>query len=363
LVRQNLPVPESKQWPAELRAIRATRPRRAARGKRAETFGAGLEQAEQLWEASMTVSATARPLLLFYGLCQAGRALCAAGVDHAGWQAPAMHGLQFECREPASGKLLDFSSATIKPQGGGLVQKVAEVMNSPVLTETVDMSRLTRSLGLPALTDASADPSMLAVSVNWLGSNALRPAKAQVTVWPIPNVWSTRTEPYESLGNTYSRVIPPSREELTAWLAPYPKLAEIARTAAIGHPEPLLDEDTRPEEPWKRWLVRVNTEEDMPHHEYFAWGRKLLDVDRTFVGAGPTGECIPLLGGNRAPQHPLIAWWLVLYGFSMLARYFPALWTVLLDADRSSAAVPIELTLEAAFVDVPRLLFEALRHI
>ena len=75
-----------------MRSLRADRPRFAARGARARTFGAGLEQAEQLWLASQNVGAIASPLLLFYGLTQAGRAICAAGIRGAAWRAPSSMG-------------------------------------------------------------------------------------------------------------------------------------------------------------------------------------------------------------------------------------------------------------------------------
>lgn len=65
-----------------LRALRHDPPGLAAvRGPRKRTFDAALEQAEQLFAAASVVGAAVRPLLLFYGLSQAGRALAAAWVS------------------------------------------------------------------------------------------------------------------------------------------------------------------------------------------------------------------------------------------------------------------------------------------
>ncbi|WP_218190860.1 YaaC family protein, partial [Pseudomonas sp. SID14000] len=47
-------------------------------GARKETFCAALEQAEQLFTAAKVTDAMVRPLLVYYGLNQAGRAIAAA---------------------------------------------------------------------------------------------------------------------------------------------------------------------------------------------------------------------------------------------------------------------------------------------
>lgn len=51
------------------------------RGGRRKTYGAALEQAQQLFTAASSVGIATRPLLLFYGLSQCCRATAAA-VKH-----------------------------------------------------------------------------------------------------------------------------------------------------------------------------------------------------------------------------------------------------------------------------------------
>src|SRR6266511_1906721 len=63
-----------------LRALRHAPPGGAHSGDRRKTFGSALEQAEQLLEAAATVGYAARPILLFYGLSQAGRAVAVGGL-------------------------------------------------------------------------------------------------------------------------------------------------------------------------------------------------------------------------------------------------------------------------------------------
>ena len=76
--------PREVSWRA-IRSLRANPPRHAG-GSRQATFAISLEQAEQLFTAAVTTGPAARPLLLFYGLPQAGRALVAARTPGDPWQ-------------------------------------------------------------------------------------------------------------------------------------------------------------------------------------------------------------------------------------------------------------------------------------
>jgi len=69
----------------------------------------------------------------------------------------------------------------------------------------------------------------------------------------------------------------------------------------------------------------------------------------------------PHLGDSgQAPPLPLMSWWLLLYSFSMLARYQPRKWMELLDVDKSEIAVGLQFSLELAMTIVPHLILEAL---
>ena len=65
-----------------------------ASGSRAEVFGSALEQAQQLFAAA-SVDYASRPILVFYGLSQAGRAIaaCAAAGGMNDWQLKG-HGIE-----------------------------------------------------------------------------------------------------------------------------------------------------------------------------------------------------------------------------------------------------------------------------
>jgi len=111
-----------------MRSLRADRPRLAARGARAKTFGAGLEQAERLWLASQNVGAIASPLLLFYGLTQAGRALCAAGIPDTAWEGAQQHGLHFQLTVPAYGSPLDLTTVRVRMRDNCLTKNDRQLM-------------------------------------------------------------------------------------------------------------------------------------------------------------------------------------------------------------------------------------------
>ena len=54
---------------------------------------------------------------------------------------------------------------------------------------------------------------------------------------------------------------------------------------------------------------------------------------------------------SNAVPSPLMTWWLLLYSFSILARYEPRRWMALLDLDKSKAAASLQYALEEALHD------------
>jgi len=71
-----------------IQALRASPPGLAAqKGARRRVFGAALGQWDALLGASGAVVPAASPILLFYALSQAGRAVCAAYISGQPWRA------------------------------------------------------------------------------------------------------------------------------------------------------------------------------------------------------------------------------------------------------------------------------------
>jgi hypothetical protein len=74
-----------------------------------------------------------------------------------------------------------------------------------------------------------------------------------------------------------------------------------------------------------------------------------------------TGEywLIPPVGEASDQLSPLLLWWVLLFGLSLLTRYEPAAWRAALDFDHSLLADPLAELLDQALDVVPDLLFLA----
>jgi hypothetical protein len=51
---------------------------------------------------------------------------------------------------------------------------------------------------------------------------------------------------------------------------------------------------------------------------------------------------VPEVGPSKDHLSPLMLWWVLLFGLSMLARYVPGAWSEALAVNESSLAVPLE---------------------
>ncbi len=67
----------------------------------------------------------------------------------------------------------------------------------------------------------------------------------------------------------------------------------------------------------------------------------------------------PALTGVEPPPSPLMTWWALLFGLSMLARYHPAEWAGALDRQHSRAAADMERAMDFALEAVPHLVLDA----
>ena len=59
------------------------------------------------------------------------------------------------------------------------------------------------------------------------------------------------------------------------------------------------------------------------------------------------------------PPTPLMTWWMILFGLSMFARYYPREWVKALDPDRSPEAVVLDRCMTSALERVPALVLHA----
>jgi hypothetical protein len=69
----------------------------------------------------------------------------------------------------------------------------------------------------------------------------------------------------------------------------------------------------------------------------------------------------PAVGSQKDYLKPLCAWWVLLFGLSMVARYEPALWADALSINESDLAADLEALLDDAMLAIPQLVLEALK--
>jgi hypothetical protein len=125
-------------WRA-IQALRAAPTGTADRDRqRRRTFTAALNQAEELAEAASAVTYAVRPLLLFYSLSQAGRAIAAAHLKAKAELSG--HGLSFTC-DPIA-----ILKSTVVPPGAqharGAFQDVATATGSLGLENPAELGAL-----------------------------------------------------------------------------------------------------------------------------------------------------------------------------------------------------------------------------
>lgn len=345
-----------------LRTFRAAPPGLATGEKanggilRRKTFGAGFEQAQQLWDAAARVPPDSKPLLLFYGLTQVGRAILAAFDPGQDWRG-AGHGLRLPPINTTPGQDLSLEDIRVEPNGRGLIQQVAALLGSPVLAENREPpGPACETCGRPTkrTTQKPAQASMGQVLATidkldavWVDLDLLnRPLEArELSELQVPDI------PYERFTLGLSPV-PAWVEERTIgqWLQPY------RITERLGEPE-------------YEWLVpSVRDGVRQASLQWSASGRlrsqwvlDSMDIGgEQLVRASGIGVVLIRLPGNCTLTHQLISWWLLLYQMSMLARYYPLEWRDLLDVDSSPLAVPIERVLNEAQHYLPFVIRDAI---
>ena len=356
---------ELESWGAALRSMRANRPNFAASGARARTFGAGLEQAEQLWRASEVVESVASPLLLFYGLTQAGRAVCAAGTPGNSWEGAQRHGLAFRFSPPADGAHLNLTTVIVSPNGSGLVHQVANILHSPVLNSSVSLSDLIASLDSDLLFDDSQIPHPRPLEVYENGDPGelfAADARQSLFLGPVPEHFASNREaiPPGPHNLAYTRIISPPGEPIAEWLAAYPTLRALGVPTSVDGPEPSggrIDSGD--------WVIRLAWDGGtrISGLNQSEWTARQLDVVYGDDTNATYGVVLPAVAGNNEAQDLLICWWLILYCLSMLARYYPTAWTEMLDVDTSLLAVPLDHLISVARSKVPTLLYRVLHNL
>lgn len=351
--------------PAAWRAIRSMRhaPPGAAElnPDRAAVFRAALEQAQQQVEAAGTVGYESRPLNLFYGLSQAGRAIAAAAVGldphyPAGVTPTAneaqtpwglkRHGIEADTDKVTEASFPDMTMTAPRPDPGkgrtpsGSFARLAALLSPGCdVSSGVTMGQLWASV-LEAVRDEPLTahwPCVLTLGVSRQLSG--RAFKASLFAGVLQDA-RDRTE-----------------AEITQELALYPTLKGY-QLLTEGR-APSWWNDTTQAQPVARldslvWTESVRPPDGNPQGEIHARttdyrGRRV--VRPTYAPA------------DTEPLHPLLTWWAILFALSMLCRYRPVVWSELIRVDTSEYASAIEHLLDVGLDAVPDLIERTIRWV
>lgn len=300
--------------------------------KLAAIYRAALQQFEELLHAAEVTGYPARPLLLFYALSQAGRAVVASrGQDPA-----SSHGLTVHDKDLLSGDPFEW---LVSPTKSGWFQTVAAATDSPGLSGPSALGALIASL--PEL------------SKPILREDSWHCARY---VEPLPYMGQLRVAVD---GSTWLRVgiaIDPDAASS----------AERIQQLLQGYPI-LVDAGYR--------LVTLPGIDDAVVWSPTTGGQSLIvllhDPDMTKTPERALDEMVPQyrwvgrrwlrpsLYDGEPPPSPLMTWWALLFGLSMLARYHPAEWADALDRQSSTAAAELERTMDLAIEALPHLVLDA----
>jgi hypothetical protein len=294
---------------------------------------------EQMTAASVVTHAT-RPINLYYAMTQAGLAISAVRtpgtysftshgikVVHAGAELPEIV-VQRDTEKQAGGYQM-VSGAV----GSELIESGVSVLGLwsilPELTETMAFPDSKHPECLPLSPD---EPSAWRSNRNDVSE--IKPPSGSIFIYAPPRADQVTNEWLADLlknypGTTGCYLLKQPREH-------DPKFARMAIDVCWPSPEP----------------TRNLTEQEIsdffdtiaPLYRYRSDRYLRPSID-------PSG---------KSPPSPFMSWWLLLYTFSMLARYQPVKWVKLLDLDKSKYAAVLQYTLQQAQISLPRLVVEAL---
>jgi hypothetical protein len=325
-----------------IRVLRARPPARVE-GEREGVFVSALEQAEQLMRAAADVGPAASPLLLFYALSQAGRAIAAARLDDP-WRLSG-HGLRAPGAADASA---GFLRRVVKPDGEPMSTRrrqsfagVAAATGSGQLTSSLELGAIWAAL--PEL--MAPLPQPLLEDQTWI-----RPLRVFRPMFDAAHMRLADMRPLELLVDG----LPPGADldTLLQCLGGYPTAAGAYMWHTLGMRDDVLVTQPGPTGP-----LPVFCWPDVPTNIHLR--AQHLDAIAPDYRKRGTRLLLPRAGGKDALS-PLMLWWLFLFCLSSVARYDPEQWVAALDVNHSQLTVPIEAALDSALEALPELILDAL---
>lgn len=307
--------------------------------RRKNAFFAAMRQFDEQMAAAKVVTSATRPINLYYGLVQAGYAVCAAKLEGR-WQFD-HHGLDYRlpgsmCDSLPGVKVLPNEQS--KRLGG--YQNVSKAVRSEIIQGPVEIGALwscNPDLGhsYPLGAEPTHKTALLLDPVLDLGNPVITLGEEPTTsFFPHANLSVPGTVP----------------KDYEQWLS------EL-RKAYFGFSEAHL---VRPEGD-----ALSSSEGGGEFQAKLRWTTSHQNIDDFFNGFATehryeqTRYALPRISGG-APPKPLMLWWLILYTLSNLARYRPREWTSYLALDSSRCAASLNMAMDEALDALPHLVLNAL---
>lgn len=332
-----------------LRASRWEPPPPTSRtAERRLTYQTALQQSEELFTAAGHVGFVVRPVLVFYALSQAGRAIAAAA-------------------DSASGDQWRLLGHGIKARG--LEGPLTEVRVLADRSGQGSFTRLSTLLGSPLW--SSEDAIVFTMLWDTIPENA--PCRralhndAHRRRTPLLIERALRNQPH-AFASAHVRGLPlwlRGQDDVGAAFEEYIKAFPGARDYAsfdrqIGDKGPRIRTDA---EGWDSvqlsWVRGAGTFEALENGDDKEYAKQARSLAHRY---GDDLYFFPEVSAAGS-LHPLMSWWSVLFALSMVARYEPASWTRHTDVNTSRCAQPIEELLDLAMDVVPRLIADTIDEV
>ncbi|MER6850846.1 hypothetical protein AB0A81_14605 [Streptomyces flaveolus] len=309
---------------------------------RRKTFSAALQQFEEQMKAAEVVSPATRPINLYYGLVQAGLAITAAHAQGT-WTFD-KHGLKIPDMKH------DIPDIAVRPEGVGAFQAVSDTTGSERTTGAVSLGSIWNSI--PELVEVPLEGSKHTPAVDLLASSYVSARNA--------GRWFDDTAT-ETAGYVRATVFvhedTPPLPGRKSWVRDFIARYQGLQGARVWGPEDEAFEELKAGSFSVElcWPAPQNDMQEADIEEFFE-ARAPVYRFRAYRYLRPAFET------SKTPPTPLMSWWLLLYSFSMLARYQPRKWTDALDIDRSPDAAALEYALNTALEVIPHLVLEGLQQ-